>query len=171
MSDWGPAGRSGPFLKKTKMKKLAIILFLLTTTQSQAHDFKLARFDIKKEQGKSLLVVRLDRENLLEAMKPDCANFNELGNCFEAYLRKHFAIEINDEKVKFMHLSHEFESDMIELTFALDHSLEDVQSIGVYNDALIEKYSEQENILGIHLNGRMRSFRMNKDRIRTIAKY
>ena len=61
--------------------------------------------------------------------------------------------------------------DMIQLKFELHHDLQWIKTIGVYNDILIEEKSDQENIVSVILNEKKRSFRMNKDRIRTVIKY
>ena len=136
-----------------------------------AHDFNLARFDITISEEGSFMIIRLDKDNLVEAIQPYCPGCSDDGPCFEQYMKMHLAIEINDEKVQFSYTSHEQEEDMTELVFALDHSLEDVKKIGMYNDVLMEVKSTQENLVSSNLHGRNRTFRMHKDRIRIIMEY
>ncbi len=140
-------------------------------SSNEFHDFKIGRFELRPEKESITLYVRLDRYNLLEAIKTNCTDYNELAQCFENYLNSHFVLSFDGDKVVPKHSRHEFGEEFIELFFDLDTSPDGVEKIEVFNDTLLELYESQENILYSLLNNKNRSFRMNKGRIRTIIQY
>lgn len=149
----------------------ALILILSSFLSSEFHDFKIGRFELRPEDESITLYVRLDRFNILEAIKSKCTNYNELDKCFEDYLNSHFALSFDGEKATPKHIKHVFKEEFIELYFDLEVSPNGVNKIEVFNNALLEISDRQENILYSMLNDKRRSFRMNKDRIRTIIQY
>lgn len=148
-----------------------LVLLLSVFLAPEYHDFQFGRFELRPEEESITLFVRLDRQNILEAIRPTCADYNEMGKCFENYLNSHFALAFDGEEVEPKHNKHEFKGEFVELYFDLDISPKGITKIEVYNDSLIELYERQENILYSMLNDKRRSFRMNKERIRTIITY
>ena len=57
------------------------------------------------------------------------------------------------------------------MTLRIGINPEGVNSIKVFNDILLEQWSYQENIMFFLLNDKQRSFRLNKNRIRTQVDY
>ncbi|WP_436515368.1 DUF6702 family protein [Ekhidna sp. To15] len=151
------------------MTTLSLILSLLYG--SEFHEFKIGRFELRPEAESISLYIRLDRYNILEAIRPDCSDYNQLDKCFEEYINTHFSLTFNGTKVSAKHREHEFKDEFIELYFDLDISPEGITKIDVYNSTLLELNEGQENILYSMLNDKRRSFRMNKDRTRTMIVY
>ena len=148
---------------------LALVLSLYGSTEF--HEFKIGRFELRPEEESITLFVRLDRYNLLEAIRPGCKDYNKLDKCFEDYLNNHFSLAFNGVNTRITHREHVFKDEFIELYFDLNVSPEGVNRIDVLNNSLLELYEGQENILYSMLNGKRRSFRMNKDRTKTIITY
>ncbi len=146
-------------------------LFLSLLYSSEFHEFKIGRFELRPADDKITLFVRLDRYNILEAIRPVCSDYNKLDKCFEDYINSHFSLAFNGEEATIKHREHEFKDEFIELYFDLDVSPNGITRIDVFNDALLELYTGQENILYSMLNDKRRSFRMNKDRTKTIITY
>ena len=139
---------------------------------SLEHDFSISKFELKREDGQSVLIARLDREDLLVAIQSICADYNAIGGCFETYMKRHFSIVLDGAGIDYSHHSHVFEDFMIEVKFHVHHNLQNVQKVEVFNDVLIELTGgDQENIFISHLNQNRRSFRMHAGRTRTFFEY
>lgn len=159
-------------LNEAPIPNMTTLVFILSILySSEFHEFKIGRFELRPEEQSVTLYVRLDRYNILEAIRPDCNDYNKLGQCFENYINDHFSLAFNGKSVKLNHRKHTFKDEFIELYFDLKISPNGVTQIDVYNNTLLELYEGQENILYSMLNNKRRSFRMNKDRTRTMIAY
>ena len=138
---------------------------------AEFHDFKFGKFELRPESNSITLFIRLDRLNTLNAIKSNCYDYNKLDQCFTDYIKGHFALAFNGEDVDIEHREYIFNDDFIELYFDIAVRPTGVNKIDIYNDVFLELDEEQENIVFIMLHDKRRSFRMNKNRIRTSVVY
>ena len=136
-----------------------------------AHDFNFGRFHLYADESNGYISIWLDKENLLQAIETYCQDYHEVGICIQNYLRTHFGIEINDERIAFFHSTHQVEETMIQVRLVLEHNLKNVWQVVIYNNVLVEIKPDQENIVNLEINERLRTFRMHKDRVRIQAEY
>lgn len=148
-----------------------IFLILLSLFSKESHEFSIGRFELRPEDSQITLYIKLDRKDLLEAIKSNCTDYNKLDQCFEDYITSHFTLSFDGKPVSPIHNKHVFNDEFIELFFDLNTSPEGVTRIEVFNNTFLDLYERQENILYFLLNDKKRSFRMNKDRVRIIVQY
>ena len=68
----------------------------------------------------------------------------------EEYLNKHFIIKVNGEKQKYNYLGKEISEDLLSLWCYLEvEGIQDIISLGVSNDLLMEAYPDQQNIVSV----------------------
>ena len=153
-------------------KSFLCFAMLLVLIVAQAHDFKLGEFHIKPlKNGGVELDIKLDRYDLLEALRKECADYNYLNTCFATYIKDHLKFKFDEQVIEMTLQDQEISDEFIELKFKLEGASSDVKNISIFNDVLIDQFEKQENVVNSHLYGKKRSFRLNKDRVRTTVEY
>lgn len=71
---------------------------------------------------------------------------------FQTYLKKHFRLMLNGEKVNYKYLGHEVEAGSV-YTYMMVTGVTDVTTIGAYNDILLETFDDQVNLIHVEVNG------------------
>lgn len=136
-----------------------------------AHDVRMAVFEISEKNNAFDLFVRFDREDLLIALREYCPDYNQLTDCFVEYMDSNLNLQFNGQPVELVYDKHLFEQDFVELNFQLKTSESLVKTIKVENTCMIQSMEGHLNIVKSMLNGRSRSFRLDKDRVETIIRY
>lgn len=153
------------------MKLLFTLLIYFFNTP--AHEFKIGRYEIRPNEGDMTLFVRLDRYDIMEAIQTQtsCGNPDILDVCLTEYIVNHVKLTFDGKEACYEYQEHEVKEEFIEMYFRIGIDPEGVKEIKVFNNALLEQWIKQENIVYSLLNDRSRSFRLNKDRTETLIVY
>lgn len=155
--------------------KNALSLALLTIASlGYGHDIKMAIFEISANGPELSMTVAIDKEDFLEIMQeefPEAFAHRELKELASQYLDSKLSVEINGYCTS-IHL-HEIEYGAlnIQLKGALAVPNAPIEEIQVTNRFMIDRVKDHDNIMRFKLNGKNRSFRLNSDRVSTIATY
>ena len=132
----------------------------------------MAIFEVRKSSEERIeLFVRFDREDILKVMYQSCEDYGKANDCLETYLNDHFTLSFDDQALSFVIEDIDHSEDLVEVKLLSKQSIKSFSTIHVFNDALIVQKDSQENIVRFLLDERSRSFRMNKDRLKTIVTY
>lgn len=155
------------------MRIILLFLSILFAWETSAHEFKFGHFELRPNEEDITLFVRLDRYDILEAMKTQsgCNGYSNLDVCITEYVNEHFKLNFDGEDACFEYTQHKIKEEFIEVFFRIGINPVGVKSISVFNDVLLQQYAKQENIVSTLLNDKRRSFRLNKDRIKTVIEY
>jgi len=153
------------------MKTLAFIF--VSILFGDLHEFKIGRYEIRPNEKDISLFIALDRNDFAEAVQKQsgCTDDEALALCMTDYILEHFRLNFDGVDACFEYQDHTIKRDLIEMNFRIGINPQGVKSIEVFNDILLEQWSYQENILFVMLNDKKRSFRLNKDRIKTRVVY
>ncbi len=152
------------------MIRSILILISVICSNGDDHDFKLAHYELSRNDDEIELHVTIDRFDFLQAVAL-CSQNKELSACMSEYLKMHFRLSFNGMEKEYEYLGHEITADFVEIDFTFGSFPQKIEEIDVFNDVLLEQYKEQENIVVSRFHDRKRSFRLNKGRIETTIKY
>ncbi len=151
---------------------LPFLLGLLLHLNAMAHDLQISLFEVgTNEDGHIELFVRLDKENILKEMYANCTDYSQINTCLESYLNEHFSLSFDQQRTAFELIDLNHTTEYIEMNLVTTSSITMVKQIEVFNDVLVADRPAQENILRLSFYDQNRSFRMNKDRIKTTITY
>ena len=147
---------------------LGTIISFFIFSVSIDHDFKIAHYRLSESEGEIQLSIRIDRYDFLNAIGT-CSE--ESSKCYSNYFQKHLSFKFNGKEMPYTYLSHEIKRDFIELEYMMGYYDGNVEEIYVFNDVLLEKYLDQDNIVISTFHDKRRSFRLNKGRLETTISY
>lgn len=146
---------------------------------AKAHSFEMAYYDIL-ESGKGYhLKISYDRDDIrkeittkyphiLEMSEATAAQ--ELEHCLIDYVEKHVSFQFDNQEVKFIEWSFEYEQTLTQISIKLKTKSKKVKNITVINTCLIQN-KKHNNIIRSYLYDRDRHFRLTKDRQKTTIAY
>ena len=154
---------------------MKIIIFILVSVFSRDlfHEFKIGRYEIRSNEEDITLLIQLDRYDFLQAVyaQSGCNNPGKTDICMTEYITNHFKLNFDGVDARYEYRKHTFREEFIEMTFRIGINPNKVESIQVFNNMLIEQWDYQENVVYFMLHDKRRSFRLNKDRIKTTVVY
>lgn len=148
------------------MLPLMIITSLLS--MSSLHGLHMSYFEIKPNGNETSLFVSLDKNDLLKAIGGDSEGFD---NRIERYFEQHLKITFDGLEASFKLDKKGFNEAAIELQFTSNVNTNKVKFIKIYNNCLIDTNDGQENLVRFKYYDIQRTFRMNKDRVKTSLNY
>lgn len=152
------------------MRVLLIVLLIVGSgVTARAHEFKMGLFEINREGDELSLFVRLDRQNLLEAMT--CADYNQVNTCFQEYIVQRIVLLINEQAVDPRFVNAEITEDFVEIDYFLTDEIASVQLVEFTNTCLVAEIEDQINLLRLNITDKTRTFRLDKDRMSTKITY
>ena len=157
------------------MKKKLIIFFLIVTNSGYAHDIKMAVFEIVQNEHGFQMSITLDKEDFLRTLSslygagPD--NLRGLQGRVWQYFDSHLMITINDQCTSLTINTIQHGKENIVLNCSLNLPVGRVEEVRIENYCMIDQIDKHENIMRLKLSDRDRSFRLNRDRVSTTAKY
>jgi len=157
-----------------KLKKSLFLLFGLLILQRSvmAHELNFGLFDLFEKDQTYFMEIRLDRNNLVEAVGNNVGSSKEDWNCaLSQYLSHRLSLNINGSDVLLGFNEFTFLEDVIVVTAKLDLPYQVISEIRVKNTVLTETIENQTNIIKASFHNRKRSFRLTGDRSSTIIKY
>lgn len=157
-----------------KLKKLLFLLLglLILQRSAMAHELNFGLFVLFEKDQTYFMEIRLDRNNLVEAVGTQVGRTKEDWNCaLSQYMNEHMNLAINGIKASIEYREFSFLEDVIVIQAQLDIPHQIISEIKVENTILLETIESQTNIIKASFHEKKRSFRLNKDRISTIIKY
>lgn len=137
-----------------------------------AHDLQISFFEVSStDAGEVSLFVRLDKEDILKELYERCEAPGKVNQCLADYLNHHFRLSFDGTKTTFRVIEVNHTKEFVEVSLISSQIINPFSKIEVFNDVLIEKKEDQENIVRFKFHNKLRSFRMNKDRIETTITY
>lgn len=151
--------------------RVLLIAFLIVSSGviARAHEFKMGLFEINRDGNDLSLFVRLDRQNLLEAMT--CADYNQVNECFQEYINQRIVLLINQQAVVPRFMNAEITEDFVEIDYFLTDEIASVQLVEFTNTCLVAEIEDQINLLRLNITDKTRTFRLDKDRMSTKITY
>ena len=141
------------------MIKTATLLFLYLSGLS--HDMPIAMFKLSDKDGHTAMHVTLDTEDIQTALTitSEELDLEDLNN----YLKSHIAIALDQRTIDFDLSAYEVKGDHIHISGTIDEAITDNQNLSVRNTCLLE-VANQSNIVQLKYQGKIRDFRMTKER-------
>jgi|GEM_PF-3485837 len=155
---------------KYKQLYLSLIL-LLHITVGSAHSFKIGLFELRPAKDGVSVYARFDRFDMLKVLQANCNDYNHLDQCFESYVNEHVSFNFDGQQSTIKYEKHEFNDDFVEVYFTMDVKSSTVANIEIFNDCLLDLDDNQQNIVYLYFNNMRRTFRLDKDRLRTTVEY
>lgn len=164
-------------MKLRTMKVSVLILILVIGYDGYSHDIKMAVFEISRgESDKGLAIsISVDKEDFLKTLFISSgmrlSTKENLKKEAQLYLESNLTIRVNGLCTSLIVTSVDYDNDNIQLEGVFEVSAHIISEVQVENYCLLDVVDDQENIVHLNLNDRQRSFRSNKNRVRTVATY
>ena len=151
-----------------------IILFLWYT--GDCHELNMAIFEIIREDSGYTLNINFDRRNLEKSL---VTTYPELINAhheiswrmhIQEYLAANFQLMINEQCTEIDIHAIDYEQDYIRINANVSFPEVQIQTIGVFNTCLIDYNKAHSNLIRTNIFGKVRAFRLDKDRIEIVIK-
>ena len=155
----------------TKFKILLITLTIpLLAFTAHKYYISLIKVEYKKESKSVQITMRIFIDDLQEAINKTYDKNIELemsdnDELIFNYVKDNFLVNINNNKQSYLYLGKEYENDVIFLYLELK-DIESIQAIEIKNRMLLDVFSEQKNIIKLHINNTKKTFLLtnNKDK-------
>lgn len=160
------------------MRAYALILLLtLASTAAQAQDIRMGKLILLEKENLIFLGIEANKQDLELALartygdRPETLYAKETKRYLQAYLDLTLSFSINGVCTN-PKISKVFEKDghiIIEAAFSGFYEL--IQRIECYNTFMIQEIPGFFNMMDIQLNGKTRSYRIDRDRVVIYAQY
>ena len=161
--------------------KLSFIVFLIPLFAFTAHKYYVSstKIEFKKESKTVQITMRIFIDDLQETINStfskdfELAVPNETGeidHLIDKYISKKFEIIINDEQKKYSYLGKEYYNDEVYLYLELEN-VELINSIEIKNNMLMELFSDQQNIIKLHINNIKKTFLFTNRKYKDLLKF
>lgn len=152
---------------------IAFFLLLILTSSSKIHEYyvSITKMEYVKEQ-KSLQIIsqifiddfeKLLRQRYDEKITLDAKNeLKQVETYMQRYLEDKLKISINRNEVNFKFIGKEYEDDIVYCYLEVEN-VSDLKSVTVVNRILFDLYPEQQNIVRLKLNSKIKSFLLIKE--------
>ena len=153
-------------------KKKILVFFLLLTGPGFSHDIKLAIFEMSQGKEGLQLNIVVDKEDFLRTLSSNYGDKRyDLPYLASQYFDSHLIIRVNDQCATFTIATVEQNRYNIVLAGSLNMTVDWIEEVQVENYCMIDEIDRHENIVRLKLNNSERSFRLNRHRVITGAKY
>jgi len=157
---------------KKRLNQIIIFLAIgaLSLNQSWAHDLKMAFFEFTESTRGIVLQLTFDKDDLalsLTKINPELEGEKDLKvweQAAKAYLTTHFKLKLNQAEMKVSPTTFGYDKDYVRIEMVMDNVPAQVKTIDIWSDCLIADIKGQSNIVKSKLNGKTRTFRLNKKR-------
>lgn len=134
----------------------------------------MAIFEISQNRHDLNMTVSVDKEDFLQTLLnefPDEYSSLKLPELALEYLKSKVYINVNGECASFEIEEVKYGDLNILIKGSLNLSVEHVKEVTIRNTCMIDLFEGHDNIIKLKLNDLNRSFRLNQDRVSTVAKY
>lgn len=164
------------------MKKFTLLLFVLPLVAfTSIHKYYVSLSDIKHNtKNKSVeIITNVFMDDIEEALNKDygidaqISNPNEVENInsyFEKYLKQNFKISINNEEKSYNFLGKEYDGDIVYFYLEIN-DVSEIKTVDVTNTILIKYFSEQQNLIKVKANGKIKSLILTKKNDKGLLKF
>lgn len=164
-------------------KKSLILLLLPLLTSVNSHKFYVSSTEVEySEKDKTFQVVSRyfidDFENMLKErydIVPQLTSKNEIENIdsyFNLYLRDHFSIKINGDRIKLTFLGKEYDNDVVKVYMESEKiNIKSIRNIEVKNISLFEMFDTQQNIVHLTINSISKSYNLYDGNDKALLKF
>ena len=138
------------------------------------HDYHVGIFDIEIKDHRVQISQKLFSDDVQKALMlsgltvrfGDNINEEELSKSLQQYIKKHFAVTINDEKAELTYIGSEWDDDFhtFFMFWQVDLHSDEVKTIDIFNDILLEVTSDQQNMHRVKSNEKEFSLLLDKSR-------
>ncbi len=153
---------------------MLLFLFLLQFFALD-HDFVMANFEVNQEKEGLTLAIKMDKENLENLFYKQEGKKIELtveDGFIQNYLDEHFYLLVNDQKINFTLQEISTNEYFYKLKLSSQFQPKEViRHIQLKNTCLIEEVYNHSNIVNFQVNGKYRTFRLHKGRVRIAVDY
>ena len=154
------------------MKRLCVIVLLLSCLPLAAHDFKMAIYEIYQSEEGYHLTIRFDIEDLEKSVRAEYEVApGQWQSKIQEYIRKHFYLKFNGEiaLIRFGDIS--TDQDFLTLQATLGGITGPIKTIDAFSTCLINEVPDHTNLVQVAFHGKKRYFRLSEDRIKTLIEY
>ena len=148
------------------MRRLVFPALLFLTFNLNAHDIRLAYFEISRDSDHYNLIIRFDRDDILNEL----GAFGDLNEAFGRYIDGHLSLIFDGHKVRWQVNEIQLEDLFVIVDCEIAYN-SDVKTINVWNTSLISSIDGHDNVVVLKLHNKNRSFRLNKQRQITVIRY
>lgn len=150
---------------------IAVLFISISCHYISAHDLLVGKFTLLEKPNGYDLSIRLDRDNVLLAIRQECPTFGNNDTKIKNYVYDHFTLSVDGQDLDYELSSYESDKYFVVLKGFVGFKKSDFQNLEVWNTCMVETIKEQSNIISISRSGKKRSFRLSKDRHRTVITY
>ncbi|WP_442266362.1 DUF6702 family protein [Tenacibaculum sp. ZS6-P6] len=86
------------------------------------------------------------------------------------YLKNHFKISINEKQVDYNFIGKEYDGNIVYFYLEIEN-INEVKSIEVENDVLVQHFSDQQNLIKVKVNGDRKSLFLTKKNDKGLLKF
>ena len=157
------------------MKKTMILSLLLLVTLSAfaAHKFYISIYQINHSAQKKRVEIttRIFIDDLNKALKTKYAVTTHVGESAETiedvalmnkYISAHFTINVNGNKKALVYVNKELENNVV-VSYYKINDVPKITSLSIQNTALMDVYSDQQNIIQTTFNGKKQSLLLTNE--------
>ena len=161
----------------TIFSRITLLLLFVSATHNglQAHELRIARFDITTaEEGHSVRIA-MDLENILLTLEAEYGPIDmsdtEFNGMVTSYLQQHFNLKINGAPAPYRLNTFELTNDLLVISGTLQVTSGTISIIDVHNTCMVDSIRGQSNIVCVQMDGKSRSFRLHQGRPSTTIHY
>ncbi|MFT5617113.1 MAG: hypothetical protein ACI85I_000329 [Arenicella sp.] len=155
------------------MKYLLFAILFAFNFELTAHDLSMASFKFHTEANEQLYLVIQEDFKLAFSNNGICNYESETmrNKLIEEYLKSHLGVYLNDTFREFTIINISEDEHRFYIKIKFDKAAQEIVRIRLENTFLISTMEKQINMIELHLNDRVRGFKMNKNRVEIFADY
>jgi hypothetical protein len=163
-----------------KLSKYLSVLLLVPLFAFTLHKYYLSLCEIEYVEDQQSIQIILgifidDLEVVLNKehqLKLNLATNNEDPNIdayYENYLNTHFKVITNNKLSTYQYLGKEYNDDIVRFYLEVQN-IENLKSIEIFNNCLVEEFKEQQNIIKIKVNKLNKTYYLDKTNANCLLK-
>lgn len=152
---------------------LAVVAFVAFSSFAMVHKFyvSVTQIDYNEPKKRIEISTRIFTDDLEKALNEVYAEKLNLATKLEtpqakekvvSYIKSHLKIDVNNKEKELIYLGSEYEDNLIICYFKIDYSKK-IGTFEVFNDILINKFSEQQNIVHTNIHTHKKSVLLTRD--------
>jgi hypothetical protein len=164
-----------------KVKKIAVLLFIIPLLSFSAHKYYLSLTQINyKSEAKAIqIIINVFMDDIETALNKDndidlqLTTKKELKNndvYFEKYLKEKLFFKVNDTTKNFNYIGKEYEGDLVFFYLEIEN-IPEVKTIEVTNNMLTKHFATQQNMVKCKVYKKNKSVLLTKEENYTTFKY
>lgn len=168
-------------IKQGFAKNFLLIVFFLPLFAFTLHKeyYSLTKIDYNQKENSVQITMRLFTNDIELALNKQHQKTLEIGTSIESsetdalllsYLNQKFRIAINGKDAPYQYLGKEFEKNEMFVYLEIPN-IESIVTIEVFASMLIEEFSEQENIVKLHINKQNKSLILTRRNNKALLKF